>query len=130
MDKEEKQVLIRLRVEQSDEALNDTEYLLEGNRLSTAVNRLYYAVFYMLSAFALKDGFSTSKHAQLIGWFNKTYIHSHSIDVKYSNLIYQIFKNREKSDYDFLFSMTREQVESSLNEIKELIDTLKELLKS
>lgn len=130
MDNEEKMVLIAHRVEQLGIALSDAEFRLGGKRLSSAVNRMSYAVFYILSAIAIKENYSTSKHAQLIGWFNKAFVHTGKVDNTYGKLIYKIFENREKSDYDFLFSMTREQVESSLNEIKELIDTLKKLLKS
>ncbi|MBI5727479.1 MAG: HEPN domain-containing protein [Ignavibacteriales bacterium] len=128
MDREEKKILIANRVEQSSIALSDAEFLLGGKRLSSAVNRMYYAVFYILSAIAIKENYSTSKHAQLIGWFNKAFVHSGKVDNKYGKLIYKIFENREKSDYDFLFSMTKEQVESSIIEIKGLIDMLKKFL--
>jgi len=41
-----------------------------------AVNRIYYGLFYIITALSLKYEFSTSKHQQLIGWFNKTFIKS------------------------------------------------------
>lgn len=128
MDEHEKLLLIKIRIEQSQSALSDAEFLLEGKRLSSAVNRVYYAVFYALSAIAIKEGYSTSKHAKLIGWFNKAFVHTGKVESKFGKLIYKVFANREKSDYEFLFSMTREDVVSSLEETKELLEKLKNLL--
>ncbi len=49
--------------------------LIQHDKLAIAVNRiLCLRSFYMLSALALKHGFSTSKHKQLIGWFNKQFV--------------------------------------------------------
>lgn len=42
--------------------------------LSTALNRLYYAIFYAVAALAQKFNFITSKHSQLLGWFNREFI--------------------------------------------------------
>ena len=54
--------LIQIKMEKSNEALNDAIFLFSGNRFHACVNRIYYSVFYMLSALALKHEFATSKH--------------------------------------------------------------------
>ena len=41
-----------------------------------AVNRIYYGLYYAVTALAIKHRFETSKHLQLIGWFNKEFIAS------------------------------------------------------
>ncbi|MDP2300938.1 MAG: HEPN domain-containing protein [Ignavibacteria bacterium] len=71
---EERSIIIQYRIKQAGQALDDADFLLENKRLSLAANRIYYALFYSISAIALKENFSTSKHKQLIGWFNKKYI--------------------------------------------------------
>lgn len=65
---------IQYKRERAFEALDDIQKMLDNGMLSAAMNRIYYAGFYIVSALVLLDGFSTSKHRQLIGYFNKNYI--------------------------------------------------------
>ncbi len=66
--------LIKYRIEQAKEAILEVEILIEKNLLKIAINRIYYGMFYILLALALKNRFKTSKHNQLIGWFNKEFV--------------------------------------------------------
>jgi len=47
-----------------------SKFLVDSEKLIIAVNRIYYGMYYALTALALKNKFETSKHGQLIGWFN------------------------------------------------------------
>ena len=58
-------------ITKSKESLCDAELALSNNRLDNAQNRIYYSIFYIVTALAYTDNFITSKHSQLIGWFNK-----------------------------------------------------------
>jgi uncharacterized protein (UPF0332 family) len=116
LPREDKIQLIQFRINKSDEAFADGEYLLSDNRISASVNRLYYSVFYLLSALSIKVGFSTSKHKQLLGWFNKNYVHTGIFDKKFGKLVYTIFENREKSDYDFLYAFTLQEAKEYFTE--------------
>jgi len=122
----DKEVLIQHRIRQSNETLEEVQFLLDNKKLSLAVNRIYYAIFYVISAAAIKNGFSTSKHKQLLGWFNKNFLKNEKIDPTYSKLIYAAYQNREKSDYDFLFELSIEEVTSLFNRTKEFVKTIKE----
>jgi len=70
----ERETLIRHYFKKAQTAVENTDFLIINEKYSLAINQCYYGIFYMLSALALRDGFKTSKHEQLIGWFNKTYI--------------------------------------------------------
>lgn len=52
-------------IEKSREALYDAEIAIENNRLDNAQNRIYYSIFYMITALAYKENFITSKHKNL-----------------------------------------------------------------
>ncbi len=92
--------LVLYRLQQADETIRDVELLIENNRIRSAVNRIYYGIFYSLLALALTLEFETSKHAQLIGWFNKNFIHAGIFDTKYGKIVNKAFNRRTKSDYD------------------------------
>ena len=71
LDKKSRDKLIKYRIERSILTVKQVERALQDQDFNLAVNRIYYACFYLLSALALKHEFATSKHKQLIGWFNK-----------------------------------------------------------
>ena len=45
--------LIRYRISQAEETISDVELLIENGRLRSAVNRIYYGMFYSLLALGL-----------------------------------------------------------------------------
>jgi uncharacterized protein (UPF0332 family) len=53
---------IRYRLARSNEALSAARLMLESGLLYDAVNRLYYACFYAVSALLLTEGLSSAKH--------------------------------------------------------------------
>jgi uncharacterized protein (UPF0332 family) len=46
--------LIEYRIEQAKETISEIEILIQKNLLTFAINRIYYGMFYMLLALALK----------------------------------------------------------------------------
>jgi uncharacterized protein (UPF0332 family) len=67
-------------------------------------------MFYSLLAIALKIGFQSSKHAQLIGWFNKTFIKEGLLEKKFGRIINQAFIRRTQGDYDSFVEFNHEAV--------------------
>jgi uncharacterized protein (UPF0332 family) len=55
--------LIKYRIEQAKEAISEVEILIEKNLLTLSINRIYYGMFYMLLALALKRDL---KHQNII----------------------------------------------------------------
>ena len=87
-----KEDLINYRIEQAENTIREIPLLIDNGLNKTAVNRIYYGMFYMLLALALKYEFKTSKHRQLIGWFNKTFIKTGSMDLKFGKIIRNNFQ--------------------------------------
>jgi uncharacterized protein (UPF0332 family) len=128
IDQAKRNALITYRIRQAKEMITDVELLLEHNRLRSAINRIYYGMFYMLLAFGLKFGFETSKHQQLLGWFNKHFVHPGKIEVKYWKMLKNAFESRTEGDYTNFSEFTKEQVETMYAEMKDFIATLEHFL--
>ena len=62
----ERQALIEHRISQTINLIDEVQFLIDNDKLSNAVNRIYYGMFYVLNALALKHKYSTKKHQQLI----------------------------------------------------------------
>jgi uncharacterized protein len=77
MKDDEKNALIEHRIARATDAIEEVSFLIKNKKFLLAVNRIYYGMFYVLSALSLKYDFSTSKHQQLIGWLVQQGIHFH-----------------------------------------------------
>ena len=128
MKADEKKVLIEHRISKAIAAINDVEFLISNKRFLLAVNRIYYGMFYILSALSLKYDFSTSKHQQLIGWFNKEFISTGKVDHKYGKIIHNAYSNRSTGDYDDFAKFEEDDVKNSFDELKDFIRTIRALI--
>jgi uncharacterized protein len=97
---EKRKILIEMRLEKAHQASSDAQFAMSDERLHNAVNRIYYAMFYATSALALQDGFSTSKHKQLHGWFNQQYIATELLERHLYQMLINAFEQRSDGDYE------------------------------
>jgi uncharacterized protein (UPF0332 family) len=126
---EERQSLIDYRINQADESKDLVQFLIANGKLLIAVNRIYYGMYYALTALALKHKFETTKHSQLIGWFNKEFILTGKADSKYGKILRNAFQNRTKGDYDAFISFSVTETESMLKEMADFTEKIKKFLK-
>ena len=120
--------LIDYRIQQSKETIELAEFLIGSNKLIVAVNRIYYGMYYALSALALKHKFETSKHAQLIGWFNKEFVATNKVDKSYGKMLRKAFEDRTKGDYDAFVDFSLPVVETKLEDMKQFINIIDSIL--
>lgn len=90
-----------------------------------AANRVYYGMFYALLALGLLKGFETSKHLQLIGWFNKTFVFTEVFPKQFTRLLKDAFDTRTDADYKVNKIPTATEIEASLADMKLFISTIK-----
>jgi len=127
---ENKEALIKYRIEQAYNSIDTVQLLITNKKYNAAINRIYYGMFYMLLAVAVKDGFETSKHQQLIGWFNKTFIKAGRLPKKFGKMVSQTFKNRQVSDYEAFVIFEKEEVLRLFSDMKDFIFAMEEYLNS
>ncbi len=124
----DRETLTKYRIEQAHEAIEDVELSLNHNKLKMAVNRIYYGMFYILSALALKYKFKTSKHQGIIAWFTKNFIKDEKIDRKYGTMIRNAFTNRSDGDYRAFVTFVKEDVQKSFEDMKDFIAVIEEYI--
>lgn len=121
IDNENRNALINYRIEQAKRTIKDVELLIENERWQSAVNRIYYSMFYMLMALSVKYKFETSKHQQLIGWFNKTFVKEQIINSKYSKIIKKAYEYRTRGDYNDFIEFEKSDVLQMFEDMNEFI---------
>ncbi len=125
-----KEALIQYRNEQANSSIETVQLLITNKKYNSAINRIYYGMFYMLLAIAVEEDFETSKHQQLIGWFNKTFIKEGRLPKRFGKMVSQTFKSRQVSDYEAFVIFEKEEVLQLFTDIKEFIFSLEDYIKS
>ena len=120
--------LVHYRIEQAKDSVETVILLIENGKYSAAVNRIYYGMFYMLLAVAAREGFETSKHQQLIGWFNKTFIKEELLPKRYGSIISKVFKSRKICDYEAFVEISKDEVMKLFNDMKNFIQVIEDYL--
>jgi uncharacterized protein (UPF0332 family) len=85
-------------------------------------------MFYALSALGHASEFSTSKHSQLIGWFNKNFIKEGILEQKYGKMLRDAFEMRNHGDYDAFIEFSQADVLRHFEEMKAFIDVLEQYI--
>ncbi len=129
LNEKDREELIKYNIERANKAINDVEFLIENQKYHLATNRIYYGIYYILSALALKHFFQTSKHTQLIGWFNKNFVKNGILEKRFGKYIQNAFEQRMEGDYGTFVNFEKEEIDNSLKEMKEVINRIIELLK-
>jgi len=130
LNETEKWELIRYRLQEAKDTIEDVKLLIDNDRFRASVNRIYYGMFYSLLALGVACDYETSKHQQLIGWFNKNFIHEGLIDSKYGRIINKASIRRTKGDYETFVEFEKEIVLEMFEEMKEFISEIDRYLNS
>ena len=120
--------LVKYNIEKAVQCSEDVEFLIKNKKLSLAVNRIYYGIFYITTALAIKNGFSTSKHLQLISWFDKNFIKNNLLDKKFSKIYHRAYEDRSEADYGTYIEFTEPEANKKYSEMKEFIIAIKALI--
>ena len=124
-----KDTLIRYRKDKARETLDDARMLLRDGTPSSALNRIYYAMFYEVLALLHTKDLSSSKHTGVRALFNEHFVKAGIVPVELGRLFSRMYDFRQKSDYgDFVKIQPEkvgewfEQAVAFLNEIDQIIE--------
>lgn len=106
----------------------EAELLLQNNYLFGSVSRLYYAAYFIISAYLLKKGLSPKTHKGLIKLFNKLSLEDRFISLEDKSLVQTLFDSRQESDYGDFISFQKEEVLLLIHQTQFLITRYKEVL--
>ena len=129
MKKEDTLNIVKYRIELAYNTIKESESHLSNGFLNTAMNRVYYAGFYIVSALAAIDHFSTSKHKKLIGYFNKEYIKTGKITKEAGEILNLAYENRQAADYQDFITLTKTQIEDYRVRMTKLIEQVDFIIK-
>lgn len=131
MQPEKKIEYLRQLIKKSDQAFDDAKFLISHKKFSAAINRLYYSIFHLVSVLAYLEDFKTSKHQQLMGWFNKTLIYEKKLfPVELFGIYKASFNSRMESDYEIINPPNEDDVDELFQNVSFFLEKIKGYLNS
>ncbi|WP_282773649.1 HEPN domain-containing protein [Phaeodactylibacter xiamenensis] len=123
-----KNELVAYRAERAREAFEDGRLLAAAFRWNSAANRLYYACFYIVSAYLVQRGIRATTHSGLKTAFNKELIKTGKISKEEGRLFNKLFGLRQEADYEDFHIMEKEDIEPLLPKIERLLKEIENIL--
>lgn len=120
--------LITYRREKASTTLRDARILFEAKSFHSAVNRIYYAMFYEVSALLLTRKISASKHTGVRAKFAEHFIKTGIVSKDIGRFYSKMFDFRQEGDYDDFVYFEEEKVKIWLETAEKYIKILEELL--
>jgi hypothetical protein len=120
--------LIELWLKKANEALASAELELDAGHTNFAVNRLYYACFYAVTALLLRDGKQFVQHSAVKSEFVRSYIKSGLVDAGWNRYYQKVFDDRQEGDYIPTVSFETSDVSKRLQQAREFIALIRSLI--
>lgn len=114
----------------ADETLHAAEVLFKEEYLRDAVNRAYYAVFYIAEALLNEKDLRFKKHGTVHGSFSQHFVKTGIFDAKYHKLLTKSFGQRMLGDYDEVTRFTSGEVIQILEQAWDFLKTAKDYFAS
>ena len=115
---------VQNRIETAYKTLDAAKVLVENGFWNSAVNRLYYSVFYIVNAILVKHEIITQSHSGAKSQFSLHFIKTGKLDKKYGKLLAELFDWRQKGDYESLYEFDSESVLPLLDSVLDMIQQI------
>lgn len=128
MMEQERNDMVAYRMKRANDTLNEIDILVENNLWNTAINRLYYACYYAVSALLLKNNIGAQSHSGTRLMFGLHFIKTGTIPKELGKFYTEIFDLRHTGDYDDFINFTKDDVVTAKTPAKQLIEKIEGLL--
>ena len=119
---------ISYRIDKAEEVYTAAVLLYNAGQWNSAINRLYYACFYVASALLLKRGVGAKSHGGVIVKFSENVVRTGEMTADEYRVYSKLLNWRTKGDYSDMFDFTEEDVASVMAPARAFIDKVKQLI--
>lgn len=124
-----RQAIVAHRLENAHKTLAELPILMENKLWNTAVNRLYYACYYAVSALLISYNIEAKTHSGVRSMLGMNFTKTEKLSIEMNKFYFDLFENRQASDYaDFIY-FDRETVDELYQQAALFIKTIEKLIK-
>jgi len=120
--------LINYRIERAYLTLDSARRMIVDEDWFGAANRLYYAVYQIVSALMLHEGIRIKSHSGAKAMFELHFVKTGVLTPNWSKLYTRLSDARQESDYAPFANFDREDIAPLLPQTEEFIEVIKRLI--
>jgi len=124
MNENERKEYVRYRIDSARKTFEAAKVLADNGFWNSAVNRLYYAVFYAVNALLVMNKIQTKSHSATKSQFSLNFVKTGKFDKKYGRLLAELYDWRQKGDYDNIFDYDNDSVQPLFKPVEEFINLI------
>jgi uncharacterized protein (UPF0332 family) len=109
------------RMNRAKQSLQVAEKVLQDGFIEDAVNRMYYAIYYAVSALLYTRKLHPKTHLGMKALFSKEFVKNNLITGEQAQIYSTIFAKRFEADYEDFFTIDTNSVNNHLAEAKAFI---------
>ena len=128
MNKEERDAIVAYRREKAHDTLNEIPILIENEMWNTAVNRLYYACFYVVNALLISQQIETKTHSGVQRMLSLHFTKTGKLSNEQSRFYADLFDSRQDGDYADFTYFDRSEVEEFYKQAIVFVETIEKLI--
>ena len=110
----------------ASDTFDDAKLMAKYERYRGAMNRCYYAYYYLAKGFLITKEIIAKTHKGLSSEFNRVFIKTQEIPLMYGEYLAYLFKERQAADYEPEEEIGKEEVDKALQMVEEFINFVKE----
>lgn len=115
-------------LDKAEESLKSANSELQAKRLTFAVNRLYYTMFYAVSALFVAKNQSYSKHSAIRAALHRDFIKPGLMEKRVGRLYDELFNARQQGDYTPLVEFDIEVLTEQASDVSEMLTQFRYLV--
>ena len=128
MNDSERSDLVKYRITKANETFKEIEILVHNKLWGTAVNRLYYACYYSVTALLVKHNIVAQTHTGVRQMLGLHFVKTGLIEPEMGRFYTYLFNKRQTGDYDDFVELEEEDVLNLIEPASKLIKSIENLL--
>ena len=113
---------IQFRVNRSKESLEEAKLMFSNKHYLTVINRLYYAMFYLVAAYLGCNNIFAKTHSGAKSQFQLYFIKTNIVSKDFAELYNDLFQERNDSDYGDFQVISKEDAKDLLDETQKILE--------
>jgi uncharacterized protein (UPF0332 family) len=129
MNDNERNEIIKLRLENAHSTLQEAKLLMDNSYWNAAINRMYYACYYAVTALLISRGISAKTHAGVRQMLGLHFVKTNLLSTKENAFYSDLFAKRHSGDYDIYICFDEDLTKDLFPQAVNFINAIEKLIK-
>lgn len=128
MNADDIEAVVFYRKQKAHTTFKEAEEMIALSHWNLAIQRLYYAAFYMASALLLKNRISAQTHNGVVGQLGMHFVTTGKLDKAEGRLYSRLLQNRITGDYNDFFDFIEQDAIELIEPTRKLLARMEALI--